>query len=76
MDLSLYYKPLMAPEYCIIGTNTSSLSIAELAQSTSDPSRVIGMHFFNPVHIINIGIMFVPEMTGNDVITATKLHNL
>ena len=35
------------PEHCIIGTNTSSLSIAELAESTSDASRVIGMHFFN-----------------------------
>ncbi len=61
------------PEYCIIGTNTSSLSIAELAQCTSDPSRVIGMHFFNPVHIMKLlEIVYVPEMTGNDVITAIE----
>lgn len=61
------------PEHCIIGTNTSSLSIAELANSTSDASRVIGMHFFNPVHIMKLlEIVFVPELTGNDVITATE----
>lgn len=32
-----------------IASNTSSLSIAEIARSLPDPSRVIGMHFFNPV---------------------------
>lgn len=61
------------PEHCIIGTNTSSLSIADLANSTSDASRVIGMHFFNPVHIMQLlEIVYVPELTGNDVITATE----
>lgn len=61
------------PEYCIVGTNTSSLSIADLANSTSDPSRIIGMHFFNPVHIMQLlEIVHVPELTGNDVISATE----
>ena len=61
------------PEHCIIGTNTSSLSIADLSNSTSDPSRVIGMHFFNPVHIMKLlEIVHVPELTGNDVISATE----
>ena len=61
------------PEHCIIGTNTSSLSIADLANSTSDASRVIGMHFFNPVHIMKLlEIVYVPELTGNDVISATE----
>ena len=61
------------PEHCIIGTNTSSLSIAELAESTSDASRVIGMHFFNPVHIMKLlEIVYAPDLTGNDVITATE----
>jgi 3-hydroxybutyryl-CoA dehydrogenase len=34
----------------VIATNTSALSITEMAGALSDPSRVAGMHFFNPVH--------------------------
>jgi len=33
----------------ILATNTSSLSISEIAKATKDPKRVVGMHFFNPV---------------------------
>jgi 3-hydroxybutyryl-CoA dehydrogenase len=39
-----------APDHAIIATNTSALSITELAGATKRPSRVAGMHFFNPVH--------------------------
>lgn len=39
-----------APAAAIIGSNTSALSITELAGSLRHPSRVAGMHFFNPVH--------------------------
>ncbi len=34
---------------CIIASNTSSLSITDIAMSTSKPDKVVGMHFFNPV---------------------------
>jgi 3-hydroxybutyryl-CoA dehydrogenase len=40
----------LAPAAAIIGSNTSALSITELAGSLAVPSRVAGMHFFNPVH--------------------------
>jgi 3-hydroxybutyryl-CoA dehydrogenase len=40
----------LAPSHAIIATNTSALSITELAASTRTPDRVAGMHFFNPVH--------------------------
>src|SRR5204862_2071553 len=39
-----------APAAAIVGSNTSALSITELAGSLTQPSRVAGMHFFNPVH--------------------------
>ena len=39
-----------APAEAIIASNTSALSITELAGSLKNPARVAGMHFFNPVH--------------------------
>jgi 3-hydroxybutyryl-CoA dehydrogenase len=39
-----------APARAVVGSNTSALSITEMAGSTRNPSRVAGMHFFNPVH--------------------------
>jgi 3-hydroxybutyryl-CoA dehydrogenase len=38
-----------APPHAVLASNTSSLSIAEIAAATSRPERVVGMHFFNPV---------------------------
>jgi 3-hydroxybutyryl-CoA dehydrogenase len=40
----------LAPERAVIASNTSALSITELAATLKDPARVAGMHFFNPVH--------------------------
>ena len=44
----------LAPSHSVLGTNTSSLSIADIAAATSTPERVIGMHFFNPVPIMKL----------------------
>jgi 3-hydroxybutyryl-CoA dehydrogenase len=39
------------PDRAILASNTSSLSITEMQDATASPGRVIGLHFFNPVHI-------------------------
>ena len=39
-----------APPSAVVATNTSALSVTEMAGSLSNPTRVAGMHFFNPVH--------------------------
>jgi 3-hydroxybutyryl-CoA dehydrogenase len=40
----------LAPPDAVVATNTSALSITEMAGSIANPARVAGMHFFNPVH--------------------------
>jgi 3-hydroxybutyryl-CoA dehydrogenase len=44
----------LAPPHAVLGTNTSSLSIADIAAVTNRPEQVIGMHFFNPVPIMKL----------------------
>ena len=43
----------LGPEV-LLATNTSSLSITEIAEAAEHPERVVGMHFFNPVHIMKL----------------------
>lgn len=43
-----------APEHALLGTNTSSLSVTEIAGAVRDPGRVVGLHFFNPVPIMKL----------------------
>ncbi|HKI94735.1 MAG TPA: 3-hydroxyacyl-CoA dehydrogenase family protein [Gemmatimonadales bacterium] len=43
-----------APERATLATNTSSLSVARIAEAIATPGRVVGMHFFNPVHIMKL----------------------
>ncbi len=43
-----------APATAILATNTSSLSVAAIAAACDRPDRVVGMHFFNPVHIMKL----------------------
>jgi len=43
-----------APSHAILASNTSSLSITEIARATSRPEKVVGLHFFNPVHVMRL----------------------
>ncbi len=55
-------------EQAVLGTNTSSLSIADIAEGLPNPSRVIGLHFFNPVHIMKLLEIVVAEQTSTEVL--------
>jgi 3-hydroxybutyryl-CoA dehydrogenase len=44
----------LAPAHAVLATNTSSLSVSRIAEATGRPGLVIGLHFFNPVHIMKL----------------------
>jgi 3-hydroxyacyl-CoA dehydrogenase/enoyl-CoA hydratase/3-hydroxybutyryl-CoA epimerase len=53
---------------CIIGTNTSSLTLASMASSLKHPERFVGMHFFNPVSRMPLVEVVQGEKTSPDAI--------
>jgi len=61
----------LAPPSTIVASNTSSLSIGEIAASTSHPERVIGMHFFNPVPLMALVEVIPGHGTATAVTEAT-----
>lgn len=54
----------------ILATNTSALSVAELAAATPQPGRVVGLHFFNPVHRMQLVEVVIGPQT--DALVATR----
>ena len=70
LDLKLkIFKQLdeACPEDTILATNTSSISITQIAAVTSRPSKVIGMHFMNPVPIMKLVEIIRGYNTSDDV---------
>jgi len=59
-------EPLLADD-CIFATNTSSLSIGDVAAGSARPENVVGMHFFNPVHIMRLVEIVVGNQTSPEV---------
>ena len=53
----------VAGEDTVLATNTSSLSVTELASDLERPGNLIGLHFFNPVHIMSLVEVIVGERT-------------
>lgn len=56
----------------VIATNTSSLSVSEIAAATGRPDRVVGMHFFNPVHKMKLIEIVRGVATSEETIARTR----
>ncbi|MBR9973571.1 3-hydroxybutyryl-CoA dehydrogenase [Magnetospirillum sulfuroxidans] len=63
--------PVLKPE-AIIASNTSSLSITRLAASTDRPARFVGMHFMNPVPVMQLVELIRGIATAEDTFAITK----
>ena len=55
---------------CILASNTSSISITKIAESTNRPDRVIGMHFMNPVPLMELVEIINGKLTSEETNTA------
>ena len=55
----------------ILATNTSALSVTEIAAATTRPERVVGMHFFNPAPLMPLVEIVQAELTADDATEAT-----
>lgn len=56
----------------ILATNTSSLSVADIAAATDRPDRVVGMHFFNPVHIMKLVEVVRHQTCADETVEAVR----
>lgn len=54
----------------ILASNTSSLSVTDIASTLDRPERAVGLHFFNPVHIMALVEVVVPEQATTDTVEA------
>ena len=56
----------------ILATNTSSLSVTEIAASCTDPTKVLGIHFFNPAPLMKLVEIIPAVQTDNDLVHNVK----
>ena len=58
----------LAGDETILATNTSALPVSELAAGTRRPERVVGLHFFNPVHRMQLVEIIAARQTAPEVL--------
>jgi 3-hydroxybutyryl-CoA dehydrogenase len=59
----------VAPPHTVLASNTSSLSISRIAEAVSRPERVIGLHFFNPVHLMKLLEVVLGKQTSEQTLS-------
>lgn len=62
----------LAPEHAILASNTSSISITMLGAATGRPERVVGMHFFNPVPVMQLVEVVRGASTSDQTVAAVS----
>jgi 3-hydroxybutyryl-CoA dehydrogenase len=62
----------LSPREVVLATNTSALSVTEIASATRDPARVVGMHFFNPVPKMRLVEIVRALESGDAAVAATR----
>ena len=75
MDLKLTLLKSIEPAIAadaIIASNTSSLSISQMQSALAQPRRMVGLHFFNPVHINRLVEIVRGNATDDDVVAASQ----
>lgn len=75
MDLKLALLKSIEPAIgadAIIASNTSSLSISRMQSALAQPRRMVGLHFFNPVHINRLVEIVRGNATDDDVVAASQ----
>jgi len=60
------------PPHAILASNTSCLSVVEMAMATKRPSQVVGMHFFNPVPVMNLVEIVRSIVSSDDTVETAK----
>jgi 3-hydroxybutyryl-CoA dehydrogenase len=64
-ELFARLEQIVRPE-AVLATNTSALSVTEIASKAAHPDRVVGMHFFNPVPVLSLVEIVRAERTSPD----------
>jgi 3-hydroxybutyryl-CoA dehydrogenase len=70
-DIFARLDKITRPEV-VLGTNTSSLPITEIASATGRPEKVVGIHFFNPVPLMRLVEIVRGQLTGDEAVTQTQ----